>query len=275
MGRSSTIYKKEWSTNWTVLSFVDKNVGIVFAVSKGSYFIFFILVIIFLGGFMHTSRLTAAEKDLNSKLFYAVEQNNLDEVKELIKNGADIHAREISGKKAIHIAVKKGNKNIVEFFLNEGIRVNDTSNSGWTPLHYAAFSGELEVAKLLVAKGANVRAENAYGQKPIDLIHYSKDDGYKGVMELLLDKGKGKVNDTDKDGCTLLRYAVIIGNLEAIKFLIDKGANIHAKDNEGRTPLDLAREGGNTEVVNMLSSINTKMIEVSVSQLPTSRGFYK
>lgn len=220
---------------------------------------------------MHTSKLTAAEKDLNSKLFDAVEQNNLDEVKELIKNGADIHAREISSKKAIHIAVKKGNKNIVEFFLNEGISVNDTNNSGWTPLHYAAFSGELEIAKLLVAKGANVRAENAYGQKPIDLTHYGKDNGYKGVMELLLDKGGGKVNDTDKDGYTLLRCAVIIGNLEVIKFLIDKGANIHAKDNKGRTPLDLARERGNTEVVSMLSGINTKMTEVLVSQLSIPR----
>ncbi len=220
---------------------------------------------------MHISRLTAAKKDLNSKLFYAVEQGNIDEVKELVKNGANIYTREASGKKPIHIAAKKGYKNIVEFFLNEGISINDTNQSGWTSLHYAAFSGELEVAKLLVAKGANVRAENAYGQKPIDLTHYGKDDGYKGVMELLLDKGEGKVNDTDEDGCTLLRYAVIIGNLEVIKFLIDKGANIHAKDNKGRTPLDLAREGGNTEVVNMLSNINTKVTDVSVSQLSIPR----
>lgn len=51
---------------------------------------------------MHTSKPTAAEKDLNSKLFYAVEQNNLDKVKELIRNGADIHAREISSKNYAH-----------------------------------------------------------------------------------------------------------------------------------------------------------------------------
>ncbi len=271
MGRSSTIYKKKWSTNWIVLSFVDKNVGMVFTASKRFYFIFFILIIIFLGGFMHTSKLTAAEKDLNSKLFYAVEQNNLDKVKELIRNGADIHAREISSKKAIHIAVKKGNKNIVEFFLNEGISVNDTNNSGWTPLHYGAFGGELEIAKLLVANGANVRAENAYGQKPIDLIHYGKDDGYKGIMELLLNKGGGKVNDIDKEGWTLLHYAAFNGNLETVKFLIDKGASIHTKNNGRETPLDLAREGGSTEVVNMLSSINTKVTDVSVSQLSIPR----
>lgn len=59
---------------------------------------------------MHTSKLTAAEKDLNSKLFYAVEQNNLDKVKELIRNGADIHAREISSKKLYTLLLRKGTK---------------------------------------------------------------------------------------------------------------------------------------------------------------------
>lgn len=101
MGRSSTIYKKKWSTNSIVLSFVDKNVGMVLLLQKVLLYFFYFNNNIF-RRFMHTSKPTAAEKDLNSKLFYAVEQNNLDKVKELIRNGADIHAREISSKNYAH-----------------------------------------------------------------------------------------------------------------------------------------------------------------------------
>jgi ankyrin repeat protein len=44
-------------------------------------------------------------------------------------------------------------------------------------------------------------------------------------------------------------------NLDIVRHLIEKGADINVKDNEGRTALDLARENGYTIVVEYLESL--------------------
>ena len=58
----------------------------------------------------------------------------------------------------------------------------------------------------------------------------------------------------DKDRWTLLHYAARYGQLETVKFLVERGANINAKNNYRKTPLDIAKEEGHTEIINVLSS---------------------
>jgi len=51
-----------------------------------------------------------------------------------------------------------------------------------------------------------------------------------------------------------LHYACAYGNsLNIVKALLKNGANIDAKNEDGKTPADLARENGNTEVYNFIS----------------------
>ncbi|MCM1002702.1 ankyrin repeat domain-containing protein, partial [Wolbachia pipientis] len=97
---------------------------------------------------------------------------------------------------------------------------------------------------------------------------------HKSVIEFFLSKGVS-VNDTDRYGNTLLHHVVDSGKklfddgkkLEIVRLLIDKGANIYARNNNGRIPSDLARERGHMEIVNILGSAENK------SQLSkTTRG---
>ena len=46
-----------------------------------------------------------------------------------------------------------------------------------------------------------------------------------------------------------LDIAAYYGNVELVQFLIYKGANVNAKNNAGKTPLDLAREEENTVLI--------------------------
>ena len=51
------------------------------------------------------------------------------------------------------------------------------------------------------------------------------------------------------DGNTPLHYALYEGHTETAMMLMEKGANIHEKDNDGNTPIHFASDNGHTEDV--------------------------
>jgi hypothetical protein len=63
--------------------------------------------------------------------------------------------------------------------------------------------------------------------------------GYEEIVTLLLDRG-ADINAKDKDGVTALWLAVCKGYEEIVTLLLDRGADIKAKDRDGNTPLHLA-----------------------------------
>ena len=57
---------------------------------------------------------------------------------------------------------------------------------------------------------------------------------------------------------TSLHWAIANGHTEVVNLLIEKGADIHVKDNDGDTPLHWASRDGLTEVVNLLKEKGAK-----------------
>ena len=112
----------------------------------------------------------------------------------------------------------------------------------------------LETIKFLVGKGANIHAKGNFNYKP---IHHTITNGCENIVEFFIDIGIG-VNDADRDGWTLLHYAADCGQLEIVRLLTDKGANIYAKDNNGLIPSDLARGRGYMRVVDILGGTKKK-----------------
>ena len=68
---------------------------------------------------------------------------------------------------------------------------------------------------------------------------------------LLLDRG-ADLNARDQQARTSLHSVADLGILELVAFLLDRGADRNATDHDGRTPLDLATEKGAREVVRLL-----------------------
>lgn len=65
------------------------------------------------------------------------------------------------------------------------------------------------------------------------------------------------VNES-KNGMTPLMYAARYNNAEIAKFLIEKGADISAKDNNGYTALKLAEGGNATQVAEVIKAASKK-----------------
>ena len=130
----------------------------------------------------------------------------------------------------------------------------------------AAGYGRLETVEFLLQAGARVDGAEkkskqtalmtaAFGQKrrnemPVRIPGPMAD--FVKIVALLLGNG-AKVGDTDREGKTALHHAAAGGNTEAVKLLIEGGAEVDPKDTlYGRTPLHNAAYSGNAATAAVL-----------------------
>ena len=63
------------------------------------------------------------------------------------------------------------------------------------------------------------------------------------AAEVLLNRGGADVHAKDNEGKTPLHWAVEQDTSGTVEVLLNRGADVHAKDNEGKTPLHTAASG--------------------------------
>ncbi|XP_037345133.2 ankyrin repeat domain-containing protein 50 [Pungitius pungitius] len=121
-------------------------------------------------------------------------------------------------------------------------------------LSSVAREGSANVAKLLLSRGFDPLVSDQQGQTPLTL---ASRQGDVKVLSVLLDWTKGQGPETavrmmehvDNEGWTALRSAAWGGHSEAVRLLLDAGADVDGCDAEGRTALRAAAWGGHEEIV--------------------------
>lgn len=147
---------------------------------------------------------------------------------------------------ALLAAIRAGDARAMQKALTPGL-VGATDAGGSTPLHHAAAFGTPAMMKALIADGAPVNAKNGRGSTP---LHWAIQDEVK--VRLLLEAG-ADVNARQADGRTIVYQAASVGNGNAVlRLLLEKGGDANTPTANGNSPLMNAAGRGDVEAMRLL-----------------------
>ena len=198
---------------------------------------------------------TLRDTDGDGPLHWAATSESGLMVKHLLKTGNyDIREKNRKGAIPMQVGIEWGKVNSTKAFFELGIPVDEKNSNGGSWLHSASRSGNVALMKLLVEKGCDINGLDANGTTPLNEAAFS---GKLAAVELLIDNG-AKVNPKDclAEGCNRVEgsplHNSVWRNPEVVKFLIKKGANINAVNEQEQTPLHIAVTGRCIECVRTL-----------------------
>ncbi|KAJ4448717.1 hypothetical protein ANN_00108 [Periplaneta americana] len=154
------------------------------------------------------------------------------------------------GRTALHRAAERGDTHTVQLLLDAGSQVNAVDHDFCTPLWLAASVGRQDACRALLAAGARPdMKDEPYGGTA---LHMAAWHGHPAVCELLLAAGARPNQPDDLNQYTALHWAAVCGHAPVVQLLLQHGAERGARNKQGRTALDLARQSSKTEVAAML-----------------------
>ena len=135
----------------------------------------------------------------------------------------------------------------VRMLLEQGADVNASRGDGMTGLHWAALNGNAEIARLLVGAGADLEAATRLGAHTP--LHVAAKEAHGELVEMLAEAG-GEVAAVTGTGAMPLHFAAAAGDVRAIAALVGHGAPVDPTEPEwGQTPLMFAAALGRTNAV--------------------------
>ncbi|GFR22359.1 hypothetical protein TNCT_213892 [Trichonephila clavata] len=187
--------------------------------------------------------------DGNSLLHIAAKQGNYFLVEAFLSRGADANAITLTdGTSPLHYAADAGYVEIVKILLKNKAKINAFTNVGLTPIHLAAVKGHTSVVKLLLENGANAKVTDNKNRNSFEM---AVANGNAEVVKILLQEKNFHINDKGNDGFSLLHIAAQEGNLNIIKYLIDRGADVNSQNDAGSKPIHIAAREGHKDIVEL------------------------
>ncbi len=186
-------------------------------------------------------------------IHWAVRKNHLKLLKLLVEHGADVNVQDAQENTPLHEAIEKGkslflylgtegapeikedNTAIVEFLLKSGADPNIPNKRGETPIFYVRTFSD---AKLLLQYGANVHVKDKEGT-PLIVKEAASSKPAVAYIEFLIKQG-ADVNAKDANGRSPLYFAVYHLNEELLELLLKNGADPYVVDNDNTSILRVA-----------------------------------
>jgi ankyrin repeat protein len=228
-----------------------------------------------------------AEKTAENKvtpLMFAAASNHVDVMKVLLEKGnAQLDARHSNGGTALLEATTGGAVDAIRYLLEKGAQVDFVDDDGVTPLMAIASNGNeegfdlvLDALKMKMLAEELTKFINKFSYSGGSTVMFATAGGHEAATKKLLELGadinaiakatpeyleklkkliaEGTVQEEEPhvDGVTALHVAAQAGHLDVVNMVIEAGADVTIKDEEGRTALLLAIKGNYGEVASAL-----------------------
>jgi ankyrin repeat protein len=199
------------------------------------------------------ARHTKDVKSVDQQLIEASEKGDLALVQSLVKRGSNVNAVDQNGWAPLSIAAGRDDAAMAKVLLGYGANLDPGDFHKETPWTVALRSGSASVVELLLQKGVDEKFKNqalffTIREQPTIIKVESgakgarlpdDEDSYARVATLLLQKG-AQINARNEEGSTPLMEAAGYGRLSIVGALLKKGAALEARSNNGSTALHTA-----------------------------------
>jgi uncharacterized protein len=173
----------------------------------------------------------------------AAKFDDVSEIQSLIKAGVSPNAVDPKGNPMLIVAIRDKSYKVIDLLLaDKNIDVNLSNKSGETPLMMASIDGDLPLVETLVLK-----YQVDVNKTGWTALHYACTTGRLSVAQFLVANG-AKINALSPSDTTPLMMAVNSGNEQLIKFLLDNGADLRMRNHEGYSAIDVADLFSKTDI---------------------------
>ena len=215
----------------------------------------------------------------------AVARGLTDAVESLLKRGTKVDAVELhSGKTLLHLAVESGRLDLVKLLMSYNANVNATiPKTQESPLHLAAAHGHAHIVKYLVDGRDLSRKElelynsivhQPYYQSWVEYLLTNEGKARRAIWEVeardsaeehiaLLLSSSTRFPNVDlrtSGGRTALDFAASNGDIDIVRFLLERGAEFKHQESGKFTALQAAAENGHLETVELLLTLGANVL---------------
>jgi ankyrin repeat protein len=199
-----------------------------------------------------------------TNLHDAARNKNIAEMQRQLHAGADVNTTNRYSETPLHIATEVGDAKMVAFLISAKANIHATEYHGHTPLFFAIDGGHIEIVKQLISAGVDIFAIGHDTWNPTTPLHIAIKAGHMSIVKLLIEKKadiEATANDVKKS--TPMRIAIENNRLDIMQYLINQGATIHDHY------LEKACKKGQVEIVKRLiqKGANVNALDVDNNNL--------